>query len=55
MKIIGSHDELLLLKLTCQKRSSCEHCVMESFCRTEESHVPVALFCMEKIKKQTHE
>lgn len=50
MKIIGTHDELLLLKLKCQKRSNCEHCVMEDFCKLEEGHSPLSLFSMPKIK-----
>lgn len=32
MKIIGSHDELLLLKLDCQKRAECGKCALQSFC-----------------------
>ena len=35
MKIVGTHDELMALKLACQKRSNCEHCVMHVFCVLE--------------------
>ena len=32
MKIIGTHDELTVLKSACQKRSNCDYCVMHVFC-----------------------
>jgi hypothetical protein len=52
MRIIGSHDELLYLKIRCQQQAVCEYCVMEPFCRLnkEEDHAPVVLFSSEKIK-----
>lgn len=35
MKIVGSHDEIMALKLACQNRSQCEHCIMHVFCVIE--------------------
>ena len=32
MKIVGTHDELMMLKLTCQKHSDCNLCVLKPFC-----------------------
>ena len=57
MKIIGTHDELTLLRLKCDKNAHCNHCVMFDFCRSENTDIdesvycsPVLLFEMEKIK-----
>ena len=57
MKIIGTHDELKLLRLKCDKNTHCNHCVMFDFCRSENTDIdesvycsPVSLFEMEKIK-----
>ena len=35
MKIVGSHDEIMLLKYACAKRSDCDYCVMHVFCVME--------------------
>ena len=35
MKIIGSHDEIMLLKHECAKCSVCDDCIMNVFCVTE--------------------
>lgn len=35
MKIVGSHDELTLLKLQCE-RSHCAVCVLRVFCKSPE-------------------
>lgn len=46
MRIVGSHDEILFLKMECQKKSQCKYCVMETFCKIEgtEIHNPLGLF-----------
>ena len=41
MKIVGSHDEIMALKLACQNRSQCEHCIMHVFCQIEGNNVLV--------------
>lgn len=48
MKIVGTHDELLLLKLNCQKHGKCEFCIMQDFCEKHDS--PLDLFLLEKIQ-----
>ena len=35
MKIVGSHDEIMLLKHECAKRSVCDDCIMHVFCVIE--------------------
>lgn len=49
MKIVGSHDEIIALKLACQNRSQCEHCIMHVFCQIEGNNV-LDLFSIEKFK-----
>ena len=39
MKIIGTHDELTLLRLKCDKNAHCNHCVMFDFCRSENTDI----------------
>lgn len=51
MKIVGTHDEILYLKMTCQKMVSCERCVLNTFCHLEGvGSNPLGLFSMEKIQ-----
>lgn len=35
MKIVGSHDEVMLLKLQCSKTARCEYCALQPFCSNQ--------------------
>jgi hypothetical protein len=50
MKIVGSHDELMLLKLQCE-RSHCAVCVLRVFCKSPEVGSILKLLEYEEIEK----
>ena len=52
MKIVGTYDELTLLKHVCAKRSNCDCCVMHVFCVMEgiDKKNILDLFSIEKFE-----
>lgn len=41
MKIIGTHDELMMLKLNClNKVRNCNDCIMQTFCKISKEENP---------------
>lgn len=35
MRIVGSHDEITMLKLQCSKTARCEFCALQPFCSSQ--------------------
>lgn len=33
MKVVGSHDEIMMLKLQCANYARCDYCALQPFCR----------------------
>lgn len=56
MKIVGTHDELTLFKLTCQKHGQCSTCALYPFCERDSDgntvpfQTPSAMLQLTKIK-----
>ena len=49
MKIIGTHDELTLLRLKCDKNAHCNHCVMFDFCRSENTDIDESVYLVKTL------
>jgi hypothetical protein len=37
VKVVGTHDEITYIMLQCQKRGTCEGCVLEIFCNKDRN------------------
>ena len=43
MRVVGTNEEIMYIVLQCQKRSSCEGCVLELFCKNQKGDLFIKL------------